>query len=116
VPPAYIGNGIICPVKERNIIALKAMYDTLPDAKNRVLPQLYQPENYEDVKGIGYENIIWTLYRYGGDSDSVMEWINYFEGAIAVTMPKRRASSGLPARLLEKIFPLMCIPLIPKKT
>ncbi len=96
---------IVTDVKERNLIALETMYATLPNAKSRVIPQLYQPENYEHLKNMGYENIIWTLYRYNGNNDSVMKWAEKFKGAIAITMPLTRASTNLATRLAGKNIP-----------
>ena len=34
--------------------------------QRRVIPQIYAPESYEQVKALGYEQIIWTRYRYPG--------------------------------------------------
>lgn len=96
---------IITDVKEKNIVALRDIYSTLPNARQRVIPQVYQPENFETIKAIGYQQIIWTLYRYRGGNESVLTALDTFSGPIAIAMPKKRASSNLPTRLAERNIP-----------
>jgi len=96
---------IVTDVKEKNIVALRDIYSTLPNARQRVIPQIYQPENFATIKAIGYQQIIWTLYRYRGDNDSVLTLTDTFSGPIAITMPKKRAASDLPMRLADKHIP-----------
>ncbi len=100
-PTAYI----ITDVKENNIKALKIIHDTLPDARNRVIPQIYNPHNFETVKSIGYEQIIWTLYRFKGSNSDVLNWIENFYGSIGITMPRKRAKSTLPLELKKRNIP-----------
>lgn len=100
-PAAYI----VTDVKENNIEALKIILRTFPNAKNRVIPQVYDPENLEEIKDLGFEQIIWTLYRFSGDNDEVLDWVEKFHAPIAVTMPKSRAESTLPKELEEKGIP-----------
>ncbi len=101
-PVAYI----VTDVKSgRNIEALKRIYDTLPDAGRRVIPQIYNPKNFDAIKEFGYEQIIWTLYRFGGSNDEVLNWVERFRGPIAITMPKERAESTLPMELKKRGIP-----------
>lgn len=47
-----------------NLDALKMIRDAADDLTDRILPQIYQPEEYKDMRKLGYKHIIWTLYRY----------------------------------------------------
>lgn len=96
---------IVSDVKERNLEALKNLMDVLPDAKIRVIPQIYEPSNYKDVQDMGFENIIWTLYRYRKSNKQVLKWVDSFDGNIAITMPIDRAKSSLPKKLRAKGVP-----------
>ncbi len=96
---------IITDVKTKNIEALKIFSEALPDFKKRIIPQIYNPDNFDKVKKMGYEQIIWTLYRYNGTNDDVLDSVSKFKGPIAVTMPKIRAMSTLPRELAKKNIP-----------
>ncbi len=100
-PNAYI----ITDVKESNISALKIICKTLPSAKRRVIPQIYDPNNFSRIKELGFEQIIWTLYRFQGTNDEVLDWIEKFIGPVAITMPKSRAKSSLPRELEKRNIP-----------
>lgn len=96
---------IVTDVKGDNIKALEIIFNTLPDAERRVIPQIYFPEEFEKVKNIGYRNVIWTLYRYRGDNEDVINWVTHFTPPFAITMTKRRAKSNLPLKLARKNIP-----------
>jgi glycerophosphoryl diester phosphodiesterase len=96
---------IVTDVKGNNIKALNIIIKTLPNAKARVIPQVYDPSNLETIKDMGFKKIIWTLYRYRGSNDDVMRWVTNIDIPIAVTMPKSRADSTLPKKLKERNIP-----------
>jgi glycerophosphoryl diester phosphodiesterase len=96
---------LITDVKENNIEALKVIIETMPDARTRVIPQIYLPMNFSIVKQMGFESIIWTLYKYRGTKFQVINWADRFTGPFAITMPTDRATTDLPARLKEKHIP-----------
>ena len=96
---------IITDVKEDNIEALKLLLKTLPDAESRVIPQIYNPVNFKYVKELGFNKIIWTLYRYTGNNDEILDWVNTFPAPFAVTMPRSRAESSLPEDLKKRKIP-----------
>ena len=100
-PSAYI----ITDVKEKNLKALEIILEKLPNAKRRVIPQIYEPHNFQKIKDLGFEQVIWTLYRYRGSNDEVVDWIEQFDGPFAITMPKNRAESTLPRELEERHIP-----------
>jgi len=97
---------IITDVKENNIDALKIISRILPNASKRVIPQIYYPENFKIVQDMGYESIIWTLYRFPGSNEDVLIWIDkLFSGSFAITMPQSRATTELPKILAKKEIP-----------
>ena len=92
---AHPNSVLISDVKGNNISALKDIFNVIPDAAQRVIPQIYNPKNFSVVKKIGFDSVIWTLYRYKGSDQSVIYWLSQFDGKVAVTMPKYRAQKGL---------------------
>jgi glycerophosphoryl diester phosphodiesterase len=99
------GAFIVTDVKEANVKALNMIRKTLPDAKVRVIPQIYNPSNFEFVKDAEFQQVIWTLYRYGGSNDEVLGWVKKFQGPLAITMPEGRAGSELPKELQKLNIP-----------
>ena len=71
----------------------------IPDAPRRVIPQIYRARNFHAIKQLGYEQIIWTLYRYRYDNEQVLEEVHMLSGPVAITMPRHRADSNLPMEL-----------------
>jgi len=100
-PSAYI----VTDVKENNPKALKIILKTLPNAKMRVIPQVYNPDNFLKIQDMGFEQVIWTLYRYSGSNNKVLNWAKRFHGAFAITMPENRAAATLPADLRKLHIP-----------
>lgn len=85
---------LVTDVKTRNVEALEIIARTMDDFERRVIPQIYKPEEYEPVRAMGYQRIIWTLYRFGGDDREVLDLLPDME-LFAVTMPTPRADRGL---------------------
>lgn len=96
---------IITDVKENNYKALQLIAATIKNSEQRVIPQVYDPNNFVKIKKLGYKQIIWTLYRYQGDEQSILDWVKTFEPPLAVTMPKQRAVTALPLKLQELDIP-----------
>jgi glycerophosphoryl diester phosphodiesterase len=99
------GTYIVTDVKEDNLKALQLISKSTPHFKKRIIPQIFVPEDFYKVKKMGYEQIIWTLYGYGGDDDKVISSAKQFDGSFAITMPKDRAKSSLPTRLGQMGIP-----------
>ena len=97
---------VVTDVRGDNLKALKLIFDKLPDAGKRVIPQIYDPQHFETVRDMGFEQIIWTLYRYRGSNYQVIQWADEWDGAkVAITMPKSRASTALPSALKDRGIP-----------
>ena len=94
---------IITDVKSNdNLKALKFIKNNFDNYKKNFIPQIYNPKNYELVKNMGYEDIIWTLYKYNHqDFDKIISIIKnkvYF----AITMPIDAAKKGLSKKIKEE--------------
>ena len=98
---------IITDVKsDNNLKALKFIQHNFDNYKKNFIPQIYYPKNYELVKNMGYNDIIWTLYRYpinGMDQDlnkiiSIIKNKTFF----AITMSKYWAKKGLSKRIKKE--------------
>jgi glycerophosphoryl diester phosphodiesterase len=92
---------IVTDIKEKNIQALEKIFRKKREFVQCLIPQVYSYAEYKDVKKIGYENIILTLYRMR----VFPPFLVYFcgrEKPFAVTMPLSLARSGLAESLKTK--------------
>ncbi|MEL6444474.1 MAG: glycerophosphodiester phosphodiesterase family protein [Bacteroidota bacterium] len=96
---------LVTDVKGDNLDALALIRARIPEATRRVIPQVYHPEAFAEAKRLGFEQVIWTLYRYDGSVEDVIAWTERFEGPFAVTMPKARARTNLPQALAQRGVP-----------
>ena len=100
-PEAYI----VTDVKDDdNLKALDLIRAALPNAGERVIPQVYQPQELVPAAKKGFRQIIWMLYRYAGSPDDVISSVAEFSlqsvaAPLAITMPRYLASKGLPEEL-----------------
>lgn len=53
---------IITDIKDDNLAGLKYIKDNAPYMMRRLIPQIYSESQYDTVRAMGYENIIYTLY------------------------------------------------------
>lgn len=90
---------IVTDVKQENVKALELLSKAYPDFDRRIIPQIYQPSEYQPVRDLGYDSIIWTLYAYGGENYQVLSHVEEMD-LFAVTMPQDRATTGLANELL----------------
>lgn len=91
---------IVTDTKNSTLSILNRVSMGLPNAKNRFIPQIYQLDEYEPVERLGFEDIIFTTYRF---SQLNQELINFVKDAnlFAVTI----TSTQVPA-LAESITKL----------
>jgi glycerophosphoryl diester phosphodiesterase len=95
---------LVTDVKERNLAALEHISQYYPQLISRVVPQIYQPDEYAAVKRAGYEKIIWTLYLFAGGTETVLETAQSME-LWAVTIDTNRAGQGLGRELSQVGIP-----------
>ena len=58
------------------------------------MPQAYQPEEIGQYRALGFQQVVWTLYRFGGDPESVLAQTQAHRPS-ALTMPLSMTRSGL---------------------
>lgn len=91
---------------ERNEEAMALMMERLPEAGERVVPQIFQPEEFLSVNQMGFKHIIWTLYNFTGTDEDVLSALGGMDLA-AVTMPIARAEAGMAHRVREMGLPTL---------
>jgi glycerophosphoryl diester phosphodiesterase len=86
---------LVTDIKERNLQGLARLAELLgDDVAQRVIPQIYTPEEYAAARQLGYRDIIWTLYRYDGDIATILDRASGLD-LYAITMPRHLAEAGL---------------------
>ena len=68
--------------------------------KAQLIPQFYQPEEYQILKDMGFNQLIWILYQYKGSKSSVVQLSQEME-LLAVSMRARQAKSRILQKLLS---------------
>ena len=63
---------IVTDIKDDNPAGCRAIAEFCPDLKNRFLVQIYGKEEYEAVRELGFEYVIFTLYRL--DWNAKTDW------------------------------------------
>ena len=104
---------IITDIKSNNIRALRELAEQLPDVTSRIIPQIYQPEEFIKAVEIGYKDIIWTLYRYPYKYDPVeilsqiQQWEEeYDRKPFGIVMPVPVAEKGVAKIVVEAGIPV----------
>lgn len=90
---------VITDIKERNIDGLRLIAEAYPEHRRAIVPQIYHPESYLEVREMGYVHVIFSLYRTNLTDQEVIDFATK-NSLFGVTMPARRAMEGaLPAEL-----------------
>ena len=99
--------------ESRNMESMSTLFDALPDAAERVLPQIFQPEEFQVCAALGFKHVIWTLYNYKGSDEEVIselkKMMNLEEGGSIgyVTMPQTRAMTQLSKDVNKLNIPIL---------
>lgn len=59
---------IITDIKDDNIAGLTCIAEAYPELQSRFIPQIYAGDEYDPVRALGYEYVIYTLYRLDWNS------------------------------------------------
>ena len=54
---------------------------------DRIIPQIYDPSELEQMKSLGFSKVIFTLYRFGNEPKRVFEFVRANPEVVAVTIP-----------------------------
>jgi len=90
---------VITDIKEKNIDGLRLIAEKYPKHRRRFVPQIYRPDSYSRVRELGYDQLVFSLYRTNLPDRQVIDFATK-NPLFGVTMPARRAMDGtLPAEL-----------------
>ena len=64
---------IVTDFKARAIDGPRVLAERIPERGQRLIAQVYQPDEIAQARALGYPDIIWTLYRYSGQTRDVVE-------------------------------------------
>ena len=88
------GVTIVTDVKENAVAAQQLIASRHPDILAQFVPQAYQPEEVTLFRDMGFDRVIWTLYRFGSEPERVVREA-LTVAPTAITMPQEMADSGL---------------------
>lgn len=91
---------IITDIKYDNLKGINFIIDKYPELKQQLIPQFYQPEEYLQLKDMGFNDLIWILYQYKGSKKSVLE-LSREMNLLALSMRARQAKSRTLQKLLK---------------
>ena len=91
---------LVTDTKDDNITLLTEIKEKYPKMMARIIPQVYNQEEYKKAKEMGFENIIYTLYESPDSDEEVVEFCKNNE-VFAITMPSARASEEFVASLKD---------------
>jgi glycerophosphoryl diester phosphodiesterase len=94
------GIQIVTDVKSKPLAAHEIIAARHPDLLDQFVPQAYQPEEIDRYSQLGFENVIWTLYRYGENPDAIIE-ASLGRSLMAIAMPQSMAEDGLLRQVTE---------------
>lgn len=95
---------IVTDIKSRNTDALNLIKTRYPQLINRFIPQIYHFNEYNAVRNMGYENIIFTMYMSNYTDEEIVSFCRNHK-LFAITMPEYTAKRGLASKLSqENIF------------
>ncbi|WP_338463968.1 hypothetical protein [Franconibacter daqui] len=66
------GKRIVTDVKENNMAALTQIAQLYPDYISRFIPQIYDLEEYDAARKLGYKDLIFSLYKWGAFDKEVV--------------------------------------------
>lgn len=93
---------IVTDTKGDNLEVLTAISDKYPDLVNRFIPQIYDYDQWDKVKEIGYTDIIFTLYAMADlDIGKLTSFVKTHD-IYAVAMPDYLAERGICRQLSDK--------------
>lgn len=89
---------IITDIREENPKALRCINKHFPEFKSRIIPQIYDMEDFHGVKVPLYRNIILNLGLSDYTDEQIIDFMKLHKH-FAVAMPEARAKGELPEKL-----------------
>jgi glycerophosphoryl diester phosphodiesterase len=91
---------VVTDNKWANVDALALLSVVIPGSLPQLVPQIYAFEEYDQVRALGFERLILTLYRMEAEEPEILEFVVDHQ-LLAVTLPEDRAFGSLPRRLSQ---------------
>ena len=93
-PDAYI----ITDVKNDNYTALCEVVNIFKeygiDFKKKIIPQIYNPYEFDSVSTLGFERFIFTVYRFRKKMNLVAKFLQQHPQVVALTVPDKWVHKG----------------------
>ena len=82
---------VITDIKGSNTKCLTLIKNMMGGKTQQIIPQIYSPEEYEDVQKLGFKNIILTVYNIELSQEKLNELAQFSEdkALFALTVPKK---------------------------
>ncbi|MDC0216427.1 hypothetical protein OAJ75_04975 [Candidatus Pelagibacter sp.] len=98
---------IITDIKDRNIDALKFISQNFDNFNTNFIPQIYKIDEYQKVKELGFDRIIFTLYKINPEimNDEFFQKISSLK-LFAITMPQNFILKGYANNVINKKIPI----------
>ena len=98
---------IITDVKDRNVDALKFISQNFENFNKNFIPQIYKINEYQKVKELGFDRIIFTMYKIQPKilNDQFFQRINSLK-LFAITMPQDLVLKGFANNVINKKTPI----------
>ncbi len=97
---------IVTDIHGEPLAGLQHLKAKLGPRQKQLIPQMYHAHRYADIRALGYEQIIFTLYASSLDTDSLLEFIRGTP-LFAVTLnPSRPDAERLIAELSREKIPV----------
>lgn len=95
---------IITDFKTDNIQGLNFIKKNFSNISSRFIPQIYREDEYKIVKNLGFERIIFTMYRVSSYSNKKIAKIIENMDLFAITMNPPRLRSGIMKLITKKDY------------
>ena len=92
---------IITDCKKDNVRMLKAIAENHPEMTRILIPQMGGFQEYAQLSGLGYRNIILALYKTHYKDSEVLQFVKN-HSVYAVSMTEKRAETSLPSQLKKQ--------------
>lgn len=104
------GIRIVTDTKGDNPELLTAIADKYPDLVGRIIPQIYDYDEYQTVHDLGYQDIIFTIYKLNEIDAGKLAGFVSENDIYAVTMPDYYVQKGILSTLSGKGIPVYVHP------
>ncbi|MEG1583730.1 MAG: glycerophosphodiester phosphodiesterase family protein, partial [Anaerovorax sp.] len=101
---------IITDTKEDTLLILEKISTEYPEYRDRIIPQIYDEEEWLPVKNMGYEDIIFTVYLQAEPKAKELVTFAKEKHLYGVTMPDYEAKKGLCKAVSSQGIPVFVHP------